>query len=120
METSGLLHFIYILWGMKKAFIYIAFASLSFVSCSTDDEPVIPIACMQVDFHNASRNLPINLTSCSTDADELLWNMGDGADTFTYSSIVYAYSDTGTYVVTLIATTGNFSDTVTDTIHVTD
>jgi PKD repeat protein len=105
---------------MKKAFIYIAFFSLSIVSCSTDDEPVIPIACMQVDFHNAPRNMPIHFTSCSTDADELLWNMGDGGNSFTFSTVYYAYSDTGTYVVTLIATTGNFSDTITDTIHITD
>lgn len=57
----------------------------------------------------------INMSTCST---TFLWNFGDG-DTSSVALPVHQYADTGTYIVTLIASNGITTDTITNSIVIT-
>jgi hypothetical protein len=70
------------------------------LSCSGNPE-----ACFITDKESTEPFQSIHFTNCSSDADEFLWDFGDGNSSDQHHPI-HAWEDTGTYVVTLNA----FSD----------
>ncbi|HUH47155.1 MAG TPA: PKD domain-containing protein, partial [Arenibacter sp.] len=86
--------------------------SLLLANCS-DDEPTAPLA----DFQFLVEGTQVTFNGTVANADTIAWDFGDGA-TSNEEDPVYAYSETGTYTVTLTVkgNNGSFSETKQVTI----
>ncbi len=60
----------------------------------------------------------MNFTNASSGATGYTWDFGDGSGTSTSASPTYSYSTANTFTVTLIATDGTCSDTITQNVVV--
>ena len=61
------------------------------------------------------------LTAHIANADGLVWHFGDGDSLTTHDSVVtHTYTDTGSYTVSVVATSHCMSDTALLTIHIQD
>jgi PKD repeat protein len=70
-------------------------------------------------FTNSVAGGNANFTSTSTNATSWSWTFGDGVGTSTVENPTYSYLSNGTYTVTLIATNGCGSDTITQSVTIT-
>lgn len=87
------------------------------VSISVGTSPVLSYA---VDVTSGCSPLAVHVNSAATQADSLVWNMGDGT-VIIGNDPAYTYSQPGDYLITLIAySTEGCSDSLVyaDTIHV--
>jgi gliding motility-associated-like protein len=69
-----------------------------------------PIACQFADFTFQDQS--------SSDVSQWAWYPGDNTGPYSAQNFTYTYQDTGTYTVTLIAGTGNCTDTITGSVTV--
>ncbi len=60
----------------------------------------------------------MSLSNYSSNATAYLWNYGDGSSTETTPDAVHTFTNTGTYIVTLVAYNGPCSDTATHSLHI--
>lgn len=86
--------------------------SLLLANCS-DDEPAAPLA----DFQFLVEGTQVTFNGTVANADSITWDFGDGASS-TEEDPVYAYSETGTFTVTMTVkgNNGSFSETKNVTI----
>lgn len=86
--------------------------SLLLTNCS-DDEPAAPLA----DFQFLVEGTQVTFNGTVANADSITWDFGDGT-TSNEEDPVYAFSDIGTYTVTMTVkgTNGSFSETKKVTI----
>jgi len=77
--------------------------------------PPIAVAAFSPIVNNCS--LTVHFTNTSSGSSIFEWNFGDG-NTDTVANPTHAYSNSGTYIVTLITGTGACADTTTDSITV--
>jgi PKD repeat protein len=70
-------------------------------------------------FTNTTSGGNASFTSTSTNASSWSWTFGDGVGTSTLENPTYAYLANGTYTVTLIASNGCGSDTITQSVTIT-
>jgi PKD repeat protein len=72
---------------------------------------------LTVDINN---NLPIDFTNTSTDANEFIWNFGDGSEISNDENPTHFYETTGTFTVNLTAKNGNCENTISKPIEITN
>jgi PKD repeat protein len=70
-------------------------------------------------FTNSVAGGNVNFTSTSTNTTSWSWSFGDGVGTSTSENPSYSYLTNGTYTVTLIASNGCGSDTITQSVTIT-
>ncbi|MBL0048915.1 MAG: PKD domain-containing protein [Bacteroidetes bacterium] len=90
----------------------------SVVLTDTINKVASPIAGFSVNDSSVCINNSIQFTNLSQNATSYLWNFGDGSATSTAINPVHAYTTSGTFTVTLIATGNNLSDTKTETDYI--
>ncbi|MEM9856835.1 MAG: PKD domain-containing protein [Bacteroidota bacterium] len=65
--------------------------------------PNEPVADFELDFEEVNSSLQVNLTNLSVNADEFLWDFGDGNTSDNADLTTYTYSSPGTYIIRLTA-----------------
>lgn len=97
---------------MKNSIKFTAFA-ISFVMLSSCKKPEACISSADT----VEVSTPIEMSSCSINAKDYEWNMGDGTK-LSGSNISHTYNNTGVYQVELIAGKGNKESKAYKTINV--
>ena len=99
---------------MKTTKILFSFLliALAFTSCSEDDEAIGPVAEPVADFsfETASSNPQlVSFINKSEDANEFIWDFGDGSEVATQKHPTHMYEVAGVYTVILTAVNGEAS-----------
>ncbi len=90
--------------------------------CGTSASSTLPVTVLPgtptAGFTSSNVANDYSFTSTSLDATSWSWDFGDGGNS-TQENPNYTYSSNGVFVVTLVATNGCGSDTITDTVTIT-
>lgn len=86
----------------KLWLILLVFPLVFTVSCSEDDDPIVPIASFQLAIDEADF-FKVQFSNFSENATAYAWDFGDGTGTSTEESPSYTYSASGDYTVKLTA-----------------
>jgi PKD repeat protein len=78
-----------------------------------------PIAAFNASTTSACGSLNATFNNTTTGTPSFIWNFGDGSPTNSSTSPSHTYSTPGSYTVTLIASQGTCSDTITRTNYIT-
>ena len=92
-------------------FTAISFCLISLQSCKKPD------ACINAPSDWVEVGTSIEMSSCSINADEYEWNMGDGSE-LTTESINHTYQNTGVYTIELTAIKGRKESKTSKAINV--
>jgi PKD repeat protein len=97
------------------------FLTLSIVSCKKEkeDEPEIKTPVANFTYGNSPVKLGIKFNNTSTDASEYSWVFGDGTSS-TDTNPTHSYAENGTYTVTLTATNGSKTNSISISVIVSN
>lgn len=106
--------------NIKTLFSAIIF-SIAFTSCSEDDEMFTPVTDPVADFtYETATDNPqlVSFVNQTEDAEEFIWEFGDGSELATQKHPTHLFNTAGTYTITLIALNGEATDEVSKEITV--
>lgn len=103
---------------MRYRFLVLIF--VAFIACKKDEIKIEIVACFDyTPVKELQTGDVLTFLNCSENATNYLWDFGDGtvSDSETPD---HSFENGGNYVVKLTATNGNFNDTISKNIQITD
>lgn len=92
-------------------------------TCKLEEIPPLqpPLACFtyQINVNLCQDSCEVQFNNCSENSDSYLWILDDTV-TSTEINPIYKYAENKEYIVQLIAYQGSYSDTITDTVLLSD